>query len=372
MTSSFANGCKRRRVLGSDRGRFDGYRQHIDRHVLPTLGRIPLVKLTPQHVQHLLKTLADTGLSPRTIAYARAVLRAALQQAQKWGLVGRNVAQLVDPPRLTRHEFQVLTPEEARRFLEKARDDRLGALYTVALSLGLRLGEALGLRWADVDLDNNTLQVRQALQRFGGDSTIRGQLVKKRHELLASIAAARAAKDSDDIAALSAKLADVRGQLLNQQTRITFRPLADQINASLAQERVVAMLSGFFGGLAVLLAGLGLFGVTSYSVSRRRREIGIRIALGAAPNAVLRLVLARVFLLVGIGVVIGAGVSLWATVGNPVRGIAPLRPRTARSLDLRWCCCAADWRRFSGRFNAGAACGTCRSGRRTAFRVTSR
>ena len=101
---------------------------------------------------------------------------------------------------------------------------------------------------------------------------------------------------------------------VNPQAEMTFRPLADQIDASLVQERAIAMLSGFFGGLAVLLAGLGLFGVTTYWVSRRRREIGIRMALGAAPNAVVRLVLARVFLSVGIGVVIGAGV-----IGNKVK-----------------------------------------------------
>jgi ABC-type antimicrobial peptide transport system permease subunit len=93
----------------------------------------------------------------------------------------------------------------------------------------------------------------------------------------------------------------------------TFRPMTDQVSASLTQERVVAMLAGFFGALALLLAGLGLYGVTSYAVSRRRTEIGIRIALGAGRAAVVRLVLSRVTMLVSAGVLLGAGVSLWAS-----------------------------------------------------------
>ena len=99
---------------------------------------------------------------------------------------------------------------------------------------------------------------------------------------------------------------------VNGGVAITFRPLADQVNAALIQERIVAMLSGFFGGLAVLLAAIGLYGVTSYAVSRRRTEIGIRIALGAAPGGVIGMVLRRVALLVGIGAVAGVAASVWA------------------------------------------------------------
>lgn len=89
------------------------------------------------------------------------------------------------------------------------------------------------------------------------------------------------------------------------------RLLADYLDASLAQERMVAMLAGFFGVLALLLAALGLYGMTSYAVSRRRAEIGIRLALGAAPAAVIRLVLTRVAWLVGAGVLVGAVASVW-------------------------------------------------------------
>jgi len=100
---------------------------------------------------------------------------------------------------------------------------------------------------------------------------------------------------------------------VNKDLALTFRPLADQVDASLTQERVVAMLAGFFGALALLLAGLGLYGVTSYAVTRRRAEIGIRVALGAEPAGVVRLVLVRVFVLVALGVIIGTAVSLWSS-----------------------------------------------------------
>lgn len=110
----------------------------------------------------------------------------------------------------------------------------------------------------------------------------------------------------------------------------TFRPLADQVNAAATQERLVATLSGFFGALALLLAGLGLYGVTSYAVTRRRTEIGIRMALGAEPAGVVRLVLSRVSVLVGLGVIVGAGVSVWAAqfVATMLYGLQPRDPVT--------------------------------------------
>jgi predicted permease len=109
-----------------------------------------------------------------------------------------------------------------------------------------------------------------------------------------------------------------------------FRRLAEQVNASLAQERIVALLSGFFGALALLLAGLGLYGVTAYAVSRRRTEIGIRMALGAEPAGVVRLVLSRVSVLVGLGVIVGAGLSWWAStfVTTLLYGLEPHDPVT--------------------------------------------
>ena len=110
----------------------------------------------------------------------------------------------------------------------------------------------------------------------------------------------------------------------------SLRPLSDYLDASLAQERIVAMLSGSFGVLALLLAGLGLYGITAYAVSRRRAEIGIRLALGAEPRRVVRLVLSRVAILVGAGVVAGAAASIWLSrfVAALVYGVEPRDPTT--------------------------------------------
>ncbi len=100
---------------------------------------------------------------------------------------------------------------------------------------------------------------------------------------------------------------------VNRDIVLKARPIGDDVRDAVAQDRIVAELSGFFGGLALLLAGLGLYGVTSYAVARRRAEIGIRMALGAAPAGVIRLVLARATMLVAIGVAIGAAFSWWAS-----------------------------------------------------------
>lgn len=84
----------------------------------------------------------------------------------KWSLVMRNVAKLVDLPRPVRYQVRVLDQAEARAFLAAVEGVRLGPVFSVAIAVGLRLGEALGLAWDDVDLDHKTLRVRQTLQRL--------------------------------------------------------------------------------------------------------------------------------------------------------------------------------------------------------------
>lgn len=144
---------------------YAGYVQHVESHLDPLLGHIPLEELTPHHVQQLIGKKTAEGLSPRTIGYMRAVLRAALNSAQRWSLIGRNVATLVDLPRSSRREVSTLDPAQARAFLTSAKKNPLGQLFTVGLAVGLRLGEALALGWEDVDLKAKTLRVRRSLQR---------------------------------------------------------------------------------------------------------------------------------------------------------------------------------------------------------------
>ena len=153
-------------------------------HLIPGLGQVPLTKLTPQHVARWFHVLGTNGASARTIRYARAVLRAALNQALRWELVSRNAAALTDPPKYRAREIQPLSPEQARTLIAAVTGHRLEALVCVGVGLGLRLGEALGLRWESVDLEAGVLSVRQTLERSGGDAAARKRLGAERRRLL--------------------------------------------------------------------------------------------------------------------------------------------------------------------------------------------
>ncbi|HYM25452.1 MAG TPA: FtsX-like permease family protein, partial [Vicinamibacterales bacterium] len=117
---------------------------------------------------------------------------------------------------------------------------------------------------------------------------------------------------------------------VSSDVALTVFPLSDQVNAALAQERVTALLASTFGAVALALAGLGVYGVTAYAVARRRAELGIRLALGATPAAVVRLVLSHVALIVAIGVIAGAAASAWAArfIASLLYGLPPRDPAT--------------------------------------------
>jgi integrase len=143
------------------------YREVVDTHLVPGLGAVRLDALTARRVQQFLAPLRDR-LSPATVVKVHGVLRNALADAERMDLVSRNVAKSVRPATIRRTERRALTPDEARKLLHVMVGDRLEAVFVLALSTGLRRGELLGLRWADVDLDGGALFVRRAVQRIDG------------------------------------------------------------------------------------------------------------------------------------------------------------------------------------------------------------
>jgi integrase len=149
------------------------YRITVSRHVKPYLGAVRLAQLSPAHVRTMLTGLESAGYSANTRRLARSVLRRALGLAERAGLVARNVAALTDGPSVAGTRLDdALDAAQAARVLEVASGDRLVALAALVLTLGLRRGEALGLRWTDVDLDAKTLTVGRTLARVPGQGLV--------------------------------------------------------------------------------------------------------------------------------------------------------------------------------------------------------
>jgi integrase len=142
-----------------------GYRTAVHRHLIPGIGAHRLDKLTPEHIERLYTRMLTADLAPATVHQVHRTLRTALNEAVRRLRITTNPAQIAKSPRVVETEIEPFTMDEARRLLEVAGSRRNGARWAVALSLGLRQGEALGLRWPDLDLDAGTLVVRRALQR---------------------------------------------------------------------------------------------------------------------------------------------------------------------------------------------------------------
>jgi integrase len=139
----------------------DQYRFTVRCHLRPALGAKTLAKLTPAELDALWTAKLASGLKPNTVRLMRATLRRALHDAERDGLVMRNVAALSAPPRIEPPDGRTLTVEQARALLDAARGDRLAAAYVLVLAFGLRRAELLGLAWADLDVSAGLLAVRQ-------------------------------------------------------------------------------------------------------------------------------------------------------------------------------------------------------------------
>ena len=142
------------------------YRELLTLHVLPTLGKTKLQKLSPPQLQKLYREKLAAGYAPQTVKHIHRVLHKALHDAMRWQLIARNVCDAVDAPRVPRKEMHALTLEEARTFLACIKGDPLEALYILALTTGMRRGELLALKWEDIDMAHSTLQVRRTIARI--------------------------------------------------------------------------------------------------------------------------------------------------------------------------------------------------------------
>ena len=143
-----------------------GYEGYVRNHIKPALGHHRLDRLQPEHLEAFYTHLADAkGLSSAMQLQQHRVISRARKIATQRGRVVRNVATLVQAPTLKRAEVVPFTTEEARKILAAASTHRNAARWSVAFAMGLRQGEVLGARWADLDLEAGTWRVSQGLQR---------------------------------------------------------------------------------------------------------------------------------------------------------------------------------------------------------------
>ncbi len=145
-----------------------GYRGTAERDILPTLGKLRLQQIQPNHLKGLYARLSDEGKGARMIQLAHVVLHAALSQAVKEGILGRNPADAVERPRVERREVQILNEEQAQQFLIAAAGSPFETLFYLALATGMRKGELLGLKWSDLDAEKGVLLVQRQLQEISG------------------------------------------------------------------------------------------------------------------------------------------------------------------------------------------------------------
>ncbi|MBN9759248.1 Integrase [Pseudonocardia sp. Ae406_Ps2] len=142
-----------------------GYRVAIRTHLIPGIGAHRLDRLQPEHLEKLYARMIRNGSSPGTAHQAHRTLRTALGEAERRGRITRNPAALAKAPRVSESEVEPYSVDEVRRLLTTAAEGRNHARWAIALALGLRQGEVLGLRWTDVDLDTGTLLVRRGRLR---------------------------------------------------------------------------------------------------------------------------------------------------------------------------------------------------------------
>ena len=150
-----------------------GYEGAARLHLAP-LSQRPLASLSAADVRRLSAALSQSGLAPRTVAHALKVLRMAIKQAVADGVLDRNVAEFVAPPRTQQIEVQPFDLEQSHRFLDAVKGDRLETMFALVLAVGLRAGEASGLTWDRIDFDKGTIRITAALRPIPREFRKRG------------------------------------------------------------------------------------------------------------------------------------------------------------------------------------------------------
>lgn len=148
------------------------YRATIENHVIPELGAIAVQKLTAARVQAFYSAKLKAGRSPRLVQLCHLRLNQGLNQAVRWSIVPGNVCASVDPPSVTYKQGSTWDRDELRAFLVAARTDTYALLWLILATTGMRRGEALGLRWRDIDLERGVASIQQSVVALHGVSLI--------------------------------------------------------------------------------------------------------------------------------------------------------------------------------------------------------
>lgn len=143
-----------------------GYESIITKHIQPVLGSIELQKLKPFHLQHYYNQ-KQGELSGKTLVQHHRVLHKALDYAYKMQLIRSNPANAVETPKAKKYKARILTMEEIKKLLEALKETELEVPINVALALGLRRGELLGLKWEDINFEEGTVEIKRNLVRAG-------------------------------------------------------------------------------------------------------------------------------------------------------------------------------------------------------------
>lgn len=146
------------------------YEYHLKKYVCPSLGKIKMSDLKAAQIQNLYSKMQGAGLGSRVIRYCHSILNSSLSHAVKTYVLSQNPCQAVQQPRPQRREMQVLSPEEAAKFLTGCKNDKHGIVLTFALISGMRPEEYFGLTWRDIDLQKGVVQMQRTVvwQKGGG------------------------------------------------------------------------------------------------------------------------------------------------------------------------------------------------------------